>query len=257
MRLQLIALPILGFSVLPVCSHAGCASETRLADIPSPSVRLFLPESPGTIQLRVVPGVEHSNWEGPCKLPAPNARATLNGVSFKRLRGTHVGDDFKYDRDCIVEFEVAVDAIPKQGSGASLQISDDSATWTLEIPAAFAPRSFALVSPTDRIIRRGERVAVRWSPSNDTIDWRGIAFELHRPESRPGTGTMIKNIQVRGEELSFTALPGAGEAAWRGPALLRLGGTYSVKPALGACPVPSCSVTLSLSVPSLTVTLEG
>jgi hypothetical protein len=257
MRLDIIALPIIGFSVLTMSSHTGCAKETRLADIPRPSLSLFLPEPPGTVQLRVLPDEKHINLEGPCNLLAPNARATLNGVSLKRLRGKHVGDDLRYDRDCIVEFEVAVDAIPKKGTGASLQISDDSATWTLEIPTAFAPRSIALVSPTDRVIRRGERVVVRWSPSNDRMDWRGIAFELLRPDSRPGTGTMVKNVEVRGEELSFTPLPGDGEAPWRGPALLRFGGTYLVKPAFGACPVPSCSVTLALSVPSLALTIEG
>jgi hypothetical protein len=161
MRLQLIVLPILGFSVPTVSSQAGCASETRLADLPRPSLSLFLPEPPGTVQLRLLPDEKHINWEGPCKLPAPKARATLNGVSFKRLRGKHLGDDFEYERDCIVEFEVAVDRIPKRNTGASLQISDDSATWTLEIPTAFAPRSLALVSPTDRIMgaRPGEMVS--------------------------------------------------------------------------------------------------
>src|SRR5579859_2286626 len=259
MRLQLVHWPALGLSILTMSmsSHIGCASQARLSGISRPSLTLFVPESGGTAVVRVFPQEKDIEVKGPCKLPAPDARATLNGLSLTRMRGRHVGDDMAYDRDCIVEFAAPIDLVPKAGVGASLKISDDSATWTFEVPTAFAARSITLVAPEHGIMRRSERVLVRWSPSSDRIDAAGIAFELYRVDAEPGTGTRIRDIDVRGNEPAFTVPPSVGDPAWKGPAWLRFLGPFHVKPALGACPVSSCSVTLGFDVPSVAVTVEN
>src|SRR5258706_14675163 len=113
MRLQVSVLQIVGASILAMPFHAGCGSHMRLAGIPNPSLSLFLPEPGGNVLVTVLPQEKDVQWKGPCKLPAPNARASLNGVPLTRLRGTHVGDDMAYDRDCIVEFGGAFDSVPQ------------------------------------------------------------------------------------------------------------------------------------------------
>ena len=64
----------------------------------------------------------------------------------------------------------------------------------------------------------------------------------------------IRDIDVQGDKLGFTVPNSFGESAWSGRALLRFLG--HVEPATGPCPVPSCSVTIGLAVPPLTVTVE-
>jgi hypothetical protein len=153
-----------------------------------------------------------------------------------------------YDRDCIVEFGVPAEALLATGPRAVLEVADDSVTWRLEIPQAFAPRSFELVTPVDEIARRGERVTVRWSPSTDRIDRNAVAFELYRADAAPGTGAVIREIDVVDDTLSFTLPPRTGAAAWSGPALLRVLGTFGIKPAISACPVHRCSVHVAFTV---------
>jgi len=235
----------------------SCTSHTGLADIPRPALSLSIPGVPGTAVLLVVPGEKGFRAEGPCKLPAPSARATLNGAPLERRRGKHSGDDLTYDRDCLLEFGGASLAIPRSGAGVSLQISDDSATWNVEAPTAFEARSFTLVSPSDGVLRRAARVVLRWSPASDQLDARGIGVELYPASGGPGSGTAIRNLEVRADELSFTLPSGAGDVPWSGASFLRFLGTDHVKPKLDRCPLVECTVSVDFSVPTLAVTVEG
>jgi hypothetical protein len=242
--------------VFAMSFHIGCESKMHLAEIAGPSLTLFVPEAPGTATVTVLPREQDIRLEGPCKLPAPKARATLNGVALARRRGKHVGDDMSYDRDCIVEFGVAAERVRKAGPGMFLELWDGSVAWKLEVPTAFAPRTFELLTPADAIVRPGARVTVRWSPSSDRIDGRSLGFELYRAESAPGTGITIREVDVRGDTLSFSIPSQAEQSGLRGAALLRVLGTYGVKPASSHCPVHNCSVTIAFNVPALAVTLE-
>jgi hypothetical protein len=193
----------------------------------------------------------------PCKLPAPKAKATLNGAPLERRRGKHALGDLAYDRDCLLEFGVPSNAIPRRGSGASLQISDDSASWSLEAPTAFEARSFALVKPSDGVLHRGERVVLRWSPASDQMDVRAIGVELYPATRGPGSGTAIRNLEARGNELSFTLPASAGELWWTGASFLRFLGSRNVTPKIPRCPARECTVRVDFAVPTLAVTVEG
>lgn len=189
-------------------------------------------------------------------MAAPDATATLNGVSLERQRGKYETGDLGYDRDCIVEFAAKRGTVPRTVSGALLRVSDDSVTWTLELPTAYSTRSISLETPADGVLHRGQRVVVRWSPADDQIDRRGIGFELYRSGDEPGTGAALREIEVRGNELSFT-IPDRGRQSWTGPGFLRFLGSDSVDPASKACPVEQCIVNMSFSVPSMAVTVEN
>jgi len=233
----------------------GCGSKVKLAAIPSPYLSLYLPTQGDTVGLRILP---HARLEDDCKLLAPDTRATLNGVALERMRGEQHSDDLAYNRDCIVEFTGSIDAIPKPSPRASFRIWDDSASWNFELPTAFAPRSFALVSPNRPNIRRGEKLSLKWSTPSDSLDRRWIGFELYRAGSAPGTGTAVQDVAINGADLSLT-IPTTSESdkAWNGAGLLRFFGPEGVKPELKSCPVGSCSVTMDFSVPALPVTVEN
>jgi hypothetical protein len=217
------------------------------------SLLLSIYEPPGTTRLTVIP--ENAPAKGPCKLPAPKAKATLNGAPLERQRGKYAFGDLMYDRDCILEFTVASNAIPRQGSGVSLQITDDSATWMLEVPTAFETRSFTLVKPSDGVLRRGKPVVLRWSPASDQMDVRGIGVELYPATGGPGSGTAIRNLEVRDDELSFTLPSNAGDRAWAGPSFLRFLGGRHVTPKLRRCPVRTCTVSVDFAIQPLAVTV--
>jgi hypothetical protein len=173
-------------------SGVGCSLPPQLADFPSPSLRLTLSQAERGVGVRIYPREDGRPLASPCKLPAPKARATLNGVVLNRLTGTRAGDDMIRDLDCIVAFGAPDGAIGNMGNAAVLRVEDQSATWTFEVPDAFTPRTMTLVSPDDRIIRRGKEVVVQWSPSSDRMDGKEIDFELYTTEMEPGKGTAIR-----------------------------------------------------------------
>lgn len=245
--------PALVGLVIVAMSSMGCTSKTPLADIPEPALSVSIPDAPRTAIVTVSPGDE-TDWAGKSgKLLAANARATLNGVALTRRRGKSVADDFAYDRDCLVEFGATAEPIWKKGPGLSLEISDESATWKLELPTALAPRSFALLSSGP--VRRGQRVALRWSPASDRFDTRVVGFEIYGASNGPGTGVVVHDIEVNEGELAFT-VPLQREAVSSGPALLRVVGTTGIRPASGKCPLRECAVSVLYSVPPLPITLE-
>jgi len=179
-------------------------------------------------------------------------------VALERMRGEQHSDDLAYNRDCIVEFTGSIDAIAKPSARASFRIWDDSGSWNFDLPTAFAPRSFALVSPNRPNIRRGEKILLQWSTPTDRLDRRWIGFELYRAGSAPGTGTAAEDVTINGADLSLTfPATSEGDKKWSGPGWLRFLGTPGVKPELLPCPVTSCSVTMDFAVPSLPVTVEN
>jgi hypothetical protein len=247
---------VFGSSMLGILCLVGCAPKVRLVDIPEPALNLNIPESGGTAVVMVFSAKAPFGHGRPCKLPAPDAKATLNGVPLERRRGEYRSDDFGYDRDCIVELGVPAAAIRRTGPSVTLRLSDASTTWQLEVPTAFSPRSFTLVTPHDGVLRRGTRVVVKWSTPSDQIYVNGIGFELYRADLGPGSGTQVRDIDVRGEELSFTLRPSSGDAAWAGPAFLRLLGPNHIDPAVTRCPVQTCNVGVHYVVPPVAVTVR-
>jgi hypothetical protein len=235
----------------------GCASHKRLNDLSDPMVTLSIPEPPGTARVLVLARDASLQSRGPCSLPAAGAKAVLNGSPLERLRGKpKSGGDLMYDRDCFIEFAGDAGAIRKSGADASLRISDDTTSWDLEVPSAFAPRSFTLEPPSEGVVHRGQRVVLKWSPAEDPIDARNVGFELYRSGDTPGSGTKFRDIAVNGDELSFVISPGAGQQAWTGPAILRFLGGYQ-HPVPRHCPVHRCEVTVDVTVPPLALTLEN
>lgn len=216
---------------------------------------LSIPDASGTVVVHVMPRESGLRTRGPCKLPAPNAKATLNGVSLERRRGKSASDDFAYDRDCIVEFAMSGANLPRTGAGAVLHLFDESASWTFELPKAFSQRSFTLAAPSNGVLHRGERVVVKWSPADDQIDARGVGFELYRSEAELGNGNVFRDIDVRGDELSFT-IPADTRQPWQGRGSLRFLGYDSVKPASKGCPVEECVANVSFVAPPIAVSME-
>ncbi len=242
---------VLGFSC-----ELGCSSRRRLTDIRGPLLSLTIPDPSGTAVVHVLSSDSGLRARGPCKLPAPDASATLNGVSLERQRGKYATDDLAFDLDCIVAFSARGATVRRTGASAVLRLADDSVTWTLELPTAFSPRSFSLTTPSNGVLRRGQRVVIRWSRTDDQIDPRGIGFELYRSGDEPGTGTVLREVEVRGDELAFT-IPDDARQSWTGPAFLRFLGSASVAPASKGYPVEQCIVNLSFSVPPIAVTVEN
>ncbi len=244
--------------MLALCVEVGCGSKVNLAKISNPHLSLYLPTDSGRVVLSVVSATEPLPDTKKCELVARGARATLNGVPLKRERGQFASDDLAYNRDCSVEFTIPIASVPRTGDGATLQISDDSVTWTLELPTAFAPRTFTFRDASRQAVKRGSELSLRWSPPSDHLDPTWIALEIQRAGSEPGTGFVARDIKIDGAELSFRIPPTtAPSSAWSGPAWLRFLGTPGVKPKLGPCPVTSCSVTMQFDVPSLALTVEN
>lgn len=207
--------------------------------------------------VRVVPRAQGLRTTGSCRLPAPDATATIDDVPLERLRGKHLGGDFTYDRDCIVEFGVAASAIRRTGSSASLRISDASATWSLQVASAFSPRTVTLIAEKPGTIRRAERVVLRWSPESDQLEARGVGFELLRAGAAPGSGITLRDTEIRANEVSFKLPAAAGDSAWTGPGILRFVGYSTLALRTQRCPVDSCGVSVGFTVPSLAVTVEN
>jgi hypothetical protein len=216
---------------------------------------LSIPEPANMARVVVLSRDASFQSRAPCTLPAAGAKVTLNGRPLERLRGKPTSGDLMYDRDCILEFAIDPGAIRKSGPAASLQISDESATWSVEVPSAFAARSFKLSTPNDPVIHRGQRVVLKWTPADDPIDPRDVGIELYRAGDRPGSGTAFRNIEVRGDELSFVIPPSSAAGDWTGPAVLRLLGGY-LHPAVRHCPVRECDVIVQVDVPPLAVSVE-
>lgn len=256
MSVRFSSILIVGLPIPIMSIQLSCGSQTRLADLPGPSLYVDVPAPSASARVSVVFPLEGGAQRTPCKLPAPHAKATLNSEPLARLRGQRAGDDLLWDHDCFVDFGIAASAIRKTDTRASLRIWDDSATWDLELPTAFAPRSFVLKTPSDGIVRRGKPVVVKWSPGSDQIDRRSVGFELYPADGKPGSGTQFRNIEGRGDELSFT-IPASGlEGVGAGRAFLRILGTNHVQPALRRCPVQNCKVTVEFDIQPLPVTVE-
>jgi len=155
-------------------------------------------------------------------------------VPLERQRGIQASDDFAYNRDCLLELSGPISSVPKASPDARLRIWDDTTSWRFEVPTGFAPRSFELAYPGEPISKRGDIVALVWSPPNDDLDPNWIAFELLRPDGMPGSGTAIRDPEISGAWIQ-SAIPAASEpnSSWTGPALLRFLGTLGVKPAQG------------------------
>jgi hypothetical protein len=236
-------------AVVAACASLGCRSKSQLAAIAKPQLSLSLLS---TAKVMVVPS-EAPFDKDDCPLLAPETRATLNDVPLVRQRGIHTGDDFAYNRDCILELSIPVGSIPRTQHGARLRIWDDATSWLFEVPTAFAPRSFELAYPTQAVSRRGAEVTLVWSTPSDDLDPTWIAFELMRADGEPGSGTTIRNPEIDGKFIRFTIPLAEGQAAWSGPALLRFLGTPGVEPAQEQCPVDACSVELDFKVPSLPI----
>ena len=242
--------------VLASACELGCGSRQRLTDIHRPLLSLSIPDPSGSAVVHILSSESGLRAQGPCKLPAPDATATLNGVPLKRQRGKYATDDLGFDLDCIVAFSLIGAAVPRTGASAVLRITDDRVTWALELPKAFSPRSFSPTTPSHGVLHRGQRVVVRWSPADDQIEPRGIGFELYRRGDEPGTGAVLREIEVRGDELAFT-IPDDARLSWTGPAFLRFLGSASVAPASKGCPVEQCIVNVSFPVPPIAVTVEN
>lgn len=234
---------------------AGCSSPTRLADFPDPELTVRLSQEHREVIVKIVPRRDVlPESESPCKLRAPKARATLNGVALTRQTGRREGNDRFYDLDCLVQFSAPGGAIPVTGNGATLVVEDGSTTWTFQIPEALTPRRLTIVSPADGIIRRGQDVAMQWSPASDRIG--EVEFELYGGELQPGKGMVIHQVAARGDGRLVFTLPATIPSGLHGGAWLQLRGPAQVAPASGPCPVGSCSVSLWSSVPPVPMKLE-
>jgi hypothetical protein len=243
--------------VLAAVLLSGCAASLPLAGIPEPTllVQLGAPGDRGSV--RILPREQDLRFQKPCPRLAPKARATLNGIPLERLTGTASGDDLSYDRDCVVEFvyrrETAAgleDADPRR----LLRVEDESASWTVNVPDAFANRAMTIEEPPDRILRAGSRVVIRWSPPSDHIEPQGIAFELREANSKSSASIVIRSVVVRDDQLLFQVPKDAHLA--RGLVSLSFIGASRVTPAISACPAHKCVVSLQISEPKVIVSWE-
>lgn len=255
-RARLSSMLVVGLQITSMSTQLSCSSQTRLTDLPGPSLYVDIPQSSARARVSVFFPLDGGPQETPCKLLAPQAKAAVNGEPLTRLRGKRASDDLLWDHDCFVEFGIAATAIRKTEARASVRIWDDSAKWELELPTAFSPRSFVLTAPSDGVVRGGKRVVVKWSPRSDQIDGRGIGFELYPADSKPGSGTQFRNIEVRGDEMSVTIPPSGLKDVRAGRAFLRVLGTNHVQPELRSCPVQGCKVTVGFDVPPVPVIVE-
>jgi hypothetical protein len=239
-------------ALLAACSALCCRPKSQLAGIAKPQLSVSLRN---TVRVMVMSS-EAPFTTSDCPLLAPDTRATLNDAPLQRLKGMQSSDDFAYNRDCLLELAGPLSSVPRDYPAASLRVWDDSTSWRWEVPAAFVPRSFEFAYPSQAVSKRGDRVALLWSPPTDDLDSTRIAFELLRKDARPGTGTPIRNPEIGGASLEFAIpSPGGPDEAWSGPGVLRLLGTNGVEPAREECPVESCSLNLDLEVPSLPITI--
>jgi len=239
-------------AVLALCPLLGCRPKSSLGGIARPDLALYLGD---TARVMVV-AKDAPFSRNDCPLLAPDTRATINDVPLVRLRGIQASDDFAYNRNCLLELSAPRGSIPKSYPTALLRIWDDTTSWLFEVPTAFAQRSLELAYPGQAVSKRGDRIALAWSPPSDDLDPTRIAFELMHADGRPGSGTVIREPEISGASLELVIPAAAGpNDAWSGPALLRFLGTPGVHPALGPCPVDTCSVDLHFEVPSLPITI--
>lgn len=242
--------------LIAMSSPAGSSPSPRLAEIPSPSLGIAIAQAERVVIVGVHAQQQDTISRSRCTPPAPKARATLSGVALVRQTGKRVTDDSSYDRYCFIEFSSPGGIPANTGNGAALRIEDGSAMWTLDIPDAFTPRAVAIVSPADGIIRRGQKVVVRWSPQSDGMSGKEIGFALYGTDRDPKKWIDMGEVKVQsGGRLAFT-VPSTVPRELRGPVWLQFRGTANVMPASDPCPVQSCAVSVRFPVPPLAVNLE-
>ncbi len=232
---------------------AGCSSRPSLADFPDPELTVRLDPRDRNAVVTILPRKDVlPESQSPCKLPAPKARATLNGVPLTRQTGRRGGNDRFYDFDCVVSFTSSGQTIPDSNEAATLRVEDDSAVWTLAIPEAFALRRLALVSPAGGVVHRGGDVVLQWLPVSDHIADVTVVLQAGAQESTDSVA--VRGVKVLANGGLALHVPESLSAGWRGRAWIR--GTAQVNPRIGPCPARRCSVTVLPPQASISVALE-
>ncbi len=226
---------------------AGCSRPRRLSDLSRGFMAVGLPrEVEVSVQVMVMMNEETMDHAPRCVRPAPRATATLNGVRLLRQTGVLLAPEFGYNRDCFIEFALSGRSfaeLVRGGPSAILRIEDETASWVLEVPFAFAPRRLTLASPADGRLAPGQEVALSWWPPTDRFNPSSFALALRRQD---GAGAPL---YIRPPALRM----GAGRLAFTVPADLpeELAGPIVIDAAFpGAivpetrCPVATCEVSL-------------
>jgi hypothetical protein len=241
-----------------------------LGEVVSPAIGIQMSSVAGSyFRLTInVPNAPVDSKRRRCLLPAPRARASLNGIAMTRIRGVYRGGDLTYDRDCLLEFgfgppvdvKLPAGREPVQMGGALpasaltpdravVRIEDDSARWTWEIPDAFSQRRLSFESPADGTISRGSKIVLRWSPASDQLGPQ-VTVEIER------SATTRQELSAKNEtgRIAFT-VPSNLPPAFDGPATLRV--HAAVSPGTGPCPVSSCQISLDTPPPSIRAVVNG
>src|SRR5262249_33795173 len=137
-----------------------------------------------------------------CSPPAPDAKATLNGVVLERTKGMSEGTDTRpaYNRDCLIEFSTRHSVVG--AGGAWLRIEDASAAWVLHIPDAFASRTLGLVS-SKRVLRPRQRIVAKWAPASDVVEIESVSVRGDLKESGVSSASDGGVAHQTGDQLTF------------------------------------------------------
>jgi hypothetical protein len=160
-----------------------------------------------------------------CPTFSSAVRAELNGMplQFDQRGGMHT--EWGMPTHC-VQPTFTLDASAERTRSAlnapatTFRMTDGERTWVAEVEFLCNPRSLRLLSPSDGVIRPGDRVEAELEPATDTFFFMPDGEGPHASLSleRGSFGYIPQDTEFEGNRLRFTAPPTQLE----GPGVLRV-----------------------------------
>lgn len=190
---------------LPMVALSGCTGcftdEMKLAEIDGLELHADLVSDsvpvPRVMQFRVE--LYHPNiWETACPVLPAETKVTIDGVTMPEEGGDEGG--IRGSQLCEgPHYQLFEQDFPPVSEVTRFVAFDGETSVTAEFANLFARRSVALVSPTDGILRHGEKATVEITPDTDSIE-PGLGLEFVE-------GATLEDCRLEGAKYASVTMP--------------------------------------------------